>query len=121
MCKDCFKNNRIKGTTTFSLDKGEYTIIISNAPCLRCLKCGEAFFTDEISANLEKMVEEIALKRSLPRKPLTDEQIAEIEAKAPKDEVIVFDEDCPPTHPEKLAEFHRPSRIRMVYNADIGG
>ena len=31
-----------------------------------------------------------------PRKPLTPEEIAAIEARAPRDEDIVYDEDCPP-------------------------
>ena len=41
------------------------------------------------------------------RRPLTDAEIAAIEARAPKDEDIAFDEDCPPSTPEQLKRFKR--------------
>lgn len=41
------------------------------------------------------------------RQPLTMEQIAEIEARAPRDEEIVFDEDCPEMTEEQLRQFKR--------------
>ena len=40
-----------------------------------------------------------------PRKPLTPEEIAEIEARAPRDEDIVYDEDCPKLTNEQLKQF----------------
>ena len=42
-----------------------------------------------------------------PRKPLTLEQIALIEAHAPKDEDITYDEDCPEMTDEQLRQFKR--------------
>lgn len=42
-----------------------------------------------------------------PRKPLTAEEIAEIEARAPKDEDIAYDEDCPEMTDEQLRQFRR--------------
>ena len=42
-----------------------------------------------------------------PRPPLTPERIAEIEARAPSDEDIVYDEDCPPMTEEQLRQFRR--------------
>ena len=42
-----------------------------------------------------------------PRKPLTPEEIAAIEARAPRDEDIVYDEDCPPMTEEQLRQFRR--------------
>ena len=42
-----------------------------------------------------------------PRKHLTREQIAEIEARAPRDEDIVYDEDCPPMTDEQLRQSKR--------------
>ena len=42
-----------------------------------------------------------------PRKPLTPEEIAEIEARAPRDEDIVYDEDCPEMTDEQLKQFKR--------------
>ena len=43
----------------------------------------------------------------LPCKHLTREQIAEIEAHAPRDEEIVYDADCPPMSDEQLRMFKR--------------
>ena len=42
-----------------------------------------------------------------PRKPLTPEQIAAIEARAPRDEDIVYDDDCPEMTEEQLKQFRR--------------
>ena len=50
-----------------------------------------------------------------PRKPLTPDEIAAIEARAPRDEDIVYDKDCPPMTDEQLRQFQRvyprPERI----------
>ena len=40
-----------------------------------------------------------------PRKPLTAEEIAAIEARAPRDEDIFYDEDCPEMTEEQLKPF----------------
>ena len=42
-----------------------------------------------------------------PRKPLTAEEIAAIEARAPRDEDIVYDDDCPEMTDEQLKQFKR--------------
>ena len=42
-----------------------------------------------------------------PRKPLTPEEIAAIEARAPRDEDIVYDDDCPEMTEEQLRQFKR--------------
>lgn len=42
-----------------------------------------------------------------PRKPLTPDEIAAIEARAPRDEDIVYDEDCPEMTDEQLKLFKR--------------
>lgn len=39
--------------------------------------------------------------------PLTAERLAEIEARAPRDEDITYDEDCPPMTDEQLRQFKR--------------
>ena len=43
----------------------------------------------------------------IPHKRLTREIIAEIEAHAPRDEDIAYDEDCPPMTDEQLQQFRR--------------
>ncbi len=42
-----------------------------------------------------------------PHKPLTPEEIAAIEARAPRDEDIVYDDDCPEMTEEQLRQFKR--------------
>ena len=43
----------------------------------------------------------------VPRKPLTAREIAAIEARAPRDEDIIYDEDCPEMTEEQLRQFKR--------------
>lgn len=56
MCSSCFKNT-IKTKTTFTVDFEERIIIVRNVPCLECQMCGEIIFSEEVSANLERIVE----------------------------------------------------------------
>ncbi len=51
-----------------------------------------------------------------PRPPLTPEEIAEIEARAPRDDEIVYDKDCPKMTEEQLRQFKRvnPSLDRLA-------
>ena len=55
-----------------------------------------------------------------PRKPLTEEEIAEIEARAPRDEDIAYDEDCPPSTPEQLELFRHAARERNLRRKEQG-
>ena len=55
-----------------------------------------------------------------PRKPLTEEEIAEIEARAPRDEDIAYDEDCPPSTPEQLKLFRHAARERNLRRKEQG-
>lgn len=41
------------------------------------------------------------------RKPLTSEEIMAIESQAPRDEEIVYDDDCPEMTDEQLKQFKR--------------
>ena len=56
MCNACFEDNKIKTFTTFTVDYKGCIIVIRNVPCLECQICGEITFTDEVSAQLEKIV-----------------------------------------------------------------
>ena len=56
MCNACFRNDKIKTTTTFTVEYKGCIIVIRNVPCLECPVCGETTFTDEVSERLEKIV-----------------------------------------------------------------
>ena len=56
MCNACFSDNKIKTSTTFTVEYKGGIIVIRNVPCLECPICGEVIFSDEVSANLEKLV-----------------------------------------------------------------
>lgn len=58
MCKLCFENDKIRTTTTFTVDYGKCIIIVRNVPCLECQVCGEVTFTNDVSARLEQIVNE---------------------------------------------------------------
>lgn len=57
MCKQCFSDDKIKTKTTFTVENNGCIIVIKNVPCTECPICGETYFSDEVSAKIEKMVE----------------------------------------------------------------
>lgn len=57
MCSACFSDTKIKSRTTFTVEYNECIIVIKNVPCLECEVCGEITFTDEVSANIEMIVD----------------------------------------------------------------
>ena len=63
MCNACFRDDKIKTFTTFSVECKGYIIVIQNVPCLECRVCGETTFTDEVSDRLEKLVNIAKLSR----------------------------------------------------------
>lgn len=56
MCNACFKD-KIKTTTTFTVEYNNCIIVIKNVPCLECQICGETTFTDDVAEKLELIVE----------------------------------------------------------------
>lgn len=56
MCNACFNDNKIKTTTTFTVEYNNCIIVIRNVPCLECPICGETTFSDEVSSKLETLV-----------------------------------------------------------------
>ena len=59
MCNACFKDNKIKTFTTFTVEYKGCIMVIRNIPCLECRICGEITFTDEVSEQLEKIVDSV--------------------------------------------------------------
>ena len=57
MCNSCFDDNKIKTTTTFTVEYKECIIVVKKVPCMECQMCGEIYFSDEVSQKLERLVE----------------------------------------------------------------
>lgn len=56
MCNACFSKEKIKTTTTFTVEYNGCIIVVKNVPCLECQVCGEEYFSDDVSAQLEVIV-----------------------------------------------------------------
>lgn len=56
MCNACFSEEKIKTTTTFTVEYKGCIIVIKNVPCLECQMCGEITFSDDVSLQLEKLI-----------------------------------------------------------------
>ena len=56
MCNACFRDDKIKTFTTFTVEYKDCIIVVKNVPCLECQVCGETTFSDEVSERLEKLV-----------------------------------------------------------------
>ena len=56
MCSYCRGKELKESTTTYAAVLGEYTIIIENVPSLECVQCGEKYYTDEVTQNIERTV-----------------------------------------------------------------
>jgi YgiT-type zinc finger domain-containing protein len=59
MCNSCFSKEKIKTTTTFTVEYKGCIVVIKNVPCLECQVCGEIIFSDDVSARLEQMVNSV--------------------------------------------------------------
>jgi YgiT-type zinc finger domain-containing protein len=46
------------GTTTFTVDYEQGVVVARHVPALVCDQCGEAWLKDDISATLERLVQE---------------------------------------------------------------
>ena len=60
MCNACFRDDKIKTSTTFTVEYKGCIIVVRNVPCLECPICGETTFADEVSERLEKIVNSAA-------------------------------------------------------------
>ncbi|NOY68857.1 MAG: type II toxin-antitoxin system MqsA family antitoxin [Deltaproteobacteria bacterium] len=46
------------GTTTFTADMEDTLVVIRNVPATLCSLCGNEWLSDEVAANVERIVEE---------------------------------------------------------------
>ena len=57
----CFrcKGNMINSTTTHVVDHDGSTLIVKNAPCLECEKCGATYFEGSVAKRLEQIIDKL--------------------------------------------------------------
>ena len=56
MCMFCKCDTVKQSTTTHVVNYSGSVIVIKNVPCEECEQCGEIFYTDEVAASMEKIV-----------------------------------------------------------------
>ncbi len=54
-CMEC-GGRFIETTRAHVVDMKRYIIIIRNVPCLECVQCGDAVYTDAVAARLDEIV-----------------------------------------------------------------
>lgn len=58
MCVFC--GGKLQETTTDYVEKiDNYVIVIKNVPCEKCHQCGEEYFSDEVSQNIELILDTV--------------------------------------------------------------
>lgn len=57
MCMFCKCDTTKESKTTHVVNYKGCVIVIKNVPCMECEQCGEKFYTDEVAAKLEVMVD----------------------------------------------------------------
>lgn len=62
LCPLCGGNKK-EGTTTFTADLGFGVIVIRNVPATVCAQCGSDWLSNDVSAQVEDMVQEAKKKR----------------------------------------------------------
>lgn len=58
MCYYCKAQTTVASTTTHVVTLNDCIIIIRNVPCEECAQCGEKYFSDEVMARLEEIVDQ---------------------------------------------------------------
>ena len=56
LCKEDLKQS----TTTHFVDLKKCMIIVKNTPCLECTKCGEIFYSDDVTKRLDDIVKTVS-------------------------------------------------------------
>lgn len=55
MCFYC-KGEMKDSTTAFTVQYGNYVIVIKNVPCVECCQCGETEISDSVMKKVEELV-----------------------------------------------------------------
>jgi YgiT-type zinc finger domain-containing protein len=57
-CPTCLAGTLREGTTTLTLERGEATVVLKEAPAEVCDVCGEAYVTEEVHVAVYEKAEE---------------------------------------------------------------
>ena len=58
-CVICKTGQAEPGTTTFSVERGEMTLVLKHVPARVCDQCGEAYFDEATTRRIEEIAERV--------------------------------------------------------------
>ncbi len=58
-CVICRQADTVPGTTTVTLERGEFTYVVKGVPAQVCPNCGEDYVSEQITAELLKAAEQM--------------------------------------------------------------
>ncbi len=58
-CFEC-KGTVTETTRTHVVDLKTCIVIVRNVPCMECMRCGEAYYTDEVQQRLDEIVKAVS-------------------------------------------------------------
>ncbi len=64
-CVICKQAETVEGKTTITLERDGLTLVIKNVPASVCPDCGEAYVTEDVTAQLLRTAEETAAARAV--------------------------------------------------------
>lgn len=64
-CVICRQADTIQGTTTVTLERGEFTYVVKGVPAQVCPNCGEDYVSEQITAELLKAAEQMVKSGTL--------------------------------------------------------
>lgn len=64
-CVICRQAETISGTTTVTLERGEFTYVVKGVPAQVCPNCGEDYVSEKVTAELLKAAEQMVKSGTL--------------------------------------------------------
>jgi len=64
LCPLC-GGNKTQGVTTFTVDLQDTLVVIRNVPATLCSLCGSEWFSDQVTASVESIVEDAKTQQHL--------------------------------------------------------
>ena len=64
-CVICKHAETVSGTTTVTLERGEFTYVVKSVPAQVCPNCGEGYVSEQITSELLKAAEQMVKSGTL--------------------------------------------------------